>query len=173
MTTQFPMAEPQRISGAGLFHLFGRTVIGAYFLAQAAGLIAAHRTFDEAAIAGDLPLMLYWANFGFQALAAAAIIVGFQTMLAASVLAVHVVWTSWLFNFDPSSAPAMALFWKDVAMVGGLLVVIAGRRSTLSADAMQTGVPGVTAIARSAADILPRGEHPEDRLAEIFRSSRS
>ncbi|PKP79294.1 MAG: hypothetical protein CVT80_16815 [Alphaproteobacteria bacterium HGW-Alphaproteobacteria-2] len=173
MTTQFPNADPQRLSGAALFHLFGRTVIGAYFLGQAAGLITADRTFDEAAIAGDLPLALYWANFGFQALAAAAIIVGFQAILAASVLAVHVVWTSWLFNFDPSSAEAMALFWKDVAMVGGLLVVIAGCRSTLSADAMQARHPGKSATARSAADAPPSSDRPDAQLVGVFRSARS
>lgn len=173
MTAWFPKPDRQRLSGAALFHLFGRTVIGAYFLAQAAGLITADRTFDEAALAGDLPLVLYWANFGFQALAAAAIIVGFQTRLAASVLTVHVVWTSWLFNFDPSSSAAMALFWKDVAMVGGLLVVIAGCRSTLSADAMQAGVPDEETGARPTAVELPRGDHPEDRLADVFRTQRS
>ncbi len=166
MSLQAPQATPERLAGAALFHLFGRAVIGAYFLAQASGLIAAERAFDDAAIAGDLPLMLYWANFGFQAIAAAAIIVGFQTILAASVLAVHVVWTSWLFNFDPSAASTMTLFWKDVAMVGGLLVVIAGCRGTLSADSIQATAPDEAAIA-------PRDDSPETRLAGVFRSARS
>lgn len=160
---------PERLTAASLFHLFGRTVIGAYFLAQATGLIVTNRTIDDAVIAGDLPLMLYWANFGFQAIAAAAIVVGFHAMLAASVLAVHVVWTSWLFNFDPSSASSMSLFWKDIAMVGGLLVVIAGCRNAFSADAMRTTPAHDSTPAAPPAAL---GDHSQDQLASVFRSAR-
>lgn len=129
------------ITSGALFQLFGRILIGSYFLAQALGLITVDRSVEEAALSGEIPLALYWSNFGFQAVAALAIMIGFQAMIAAAVLSIHVLWTSYLVNYDPASAAAMAVFWKDVAMVGGLVLVIAAGRGTLGLDGMQRTEP--------------------------------
>lgn len=135
-----PAAERPITSGA-LFQLFGRVLIGSYFLAQSLGLISVDRSVEQAALSGDIPLALYWSNFGFQAVAALAIMIGFQAMIAAAVLSIHVLWTSYLLNYNPADAAAMAVFWKDLAMVGGLVLVIAAGRGTLGVDGMQRGEP--------------------------------
>lgn len=117
-----------------LFELFGRVVIGTYFIAQSSGIILASGTLPELAAAGAMPVMLFWGSFGFQFVAALAVILGFQTAIAAAVLTVHVLWTSFLLNFEPGNGASLALFWKDVAMAGGLLMVMSVRRSAFSVD---------------------------------------
>jgi len=129
-----PQTIPPQSVLHDLFEVFGRVIIGSYFIAQSSGVILASGTLPELAAAGALPAMLFWGSFGFQFVAALALILGFQAAIAAAALAVHVLWTSSLYNFEPGNGAALELFWKDVAMVGGLLMVMSVRRCAYSID---------------------------------------
>ncbi|PWE34310.1 hypothetical protein DDZ14_00955 [Maritimibacter sp. 55A14] len=117
-------AAPPEATPLDIFATFTRVVIGSFFLAKSAGLVLAGNALHQVFAAGLIPGTFIWVSVGFEFLAAFCVLIGFQTVLAASVLAVHVFWSSYLFNYDPGNLPALHLFWKDFSMVMGLFIVI-------------------------------------------------
>lgn len=126
-----------------LFQIFGRVLIGSYFIAQSMGMGLAAGGMADLAAAGTGPLMLFWGSLALPFLAALALIAGFQTSIAAALLALHVVATSSIFNFEPGNAVASALFWKDAAMAGGLMMVMSAHCGTFGSDATRRGSASV------------------------------
>jgi putative oxidoreductase len=109
---------------ADLAVLVGRVLIAALFVAGAVqkgispgmveGLLAAH---------GWYP-WLVWPALGFNALAAAALILGVYVRPVALVLAVYCAVTS-LFHYIPGDGWQMSIFIKNWAIAGGCLVLAA------------------------------------------------
>jgi putative oxidoreductase len=84
---------------------------------------------DFAATKG-IPGLLVWVGFIVKLVAGLAVILGYQTRLAALALIGFTVLTAFVFHGDFGNA-----FWKEVSMIGGLLVLFAAGPGELSMDA--------------------------------------
>jgi len=120
-TTQ-AAAEPTLYLEAS--NLGARFLIASYYIASATGLTHNPSAMTGAFAGEALPAHFLWPDIGFQILAASFILLGFQTRLAAALLALHVFWSTFILNFQPGVAEALGLFWKDLVIVGGLLMII-------------------------------------------------
>lgn len=115
-------------------NLVARSLIAFFYLAAGFGLIQAPGTLSMQE-GVELPVVLSFADMAFQVLAASCILIGFQTRLAAALLALYVFWSSFIFNFHPGQPYAMGLFWKDLVVVGGLLIVLSNGEGRFGLDA--------------------------------------
>lgn len=121
-------AQPNGTPDATLYleasNLGARFLIATYYIASASGLTHNPSAMTGAFAGEALPSYFLWPDIGFQILAASFILLGFQTRLAAALLALHVFWSTFILNFQPGVAEALGLFWKDLVIVGGLLMII-------------------------------------------------
>ena len=76
-----------------------------------------------------IPAILVYLAFAVKLLGGLAVIVGFQTRLAALALAVFTLLTAFIFHF-----PIDPHFWKEISMIGGLLILAAAGPGGLSLD---------------------------------------
>lgn len=121
--------NPQQVA-----HTVARIIIASYFLAKAIGLIFDPNSFDIVFATTPIPEYFRWPDMMFQFVAATFILIGFQTRLAAALLAMHVFWTSFIFNYVPGDPVAISAFWKDLAMIGGLILLFSHGRGALALD---------------------------------------
>lgn len=63
------------------------------------------------------------------------VLVGFQTRIAAFLLAGFSLLSGFLFHFDPSNQMEMISFMKNVTIAGGFLLLVAHGAGKLSVDA--------------------------------------
>ncbi|MEL7401785.1 MAG: DoxX family protein, partial [Pseudomonadota bacterium] len=71
----------------------------------------------------------------FELLAGLAILIGFQTRLVALAIAGFTLLTALMFHLDFSDQMQFLMFWKNVAIAGGFLVLAANGAGRLSLDA--------------------------------------
>ncbi|MGG7644527.1 DoxX family protein [Rhodovulum sp. YNF3179] len=150
------------LSAEILFSALGRIVIGSYFVAKSCGLIVDPNGVAEAFSAGMVPGFFVIASVIFEFTAAFMVMVGFQTRIAASVLALHVFWTAFIFTYVPGDAAAISHFWRDLAMVGGLLMVATCERTLLMIDGLLSE--------REAAAPMPRKPERGDAFSRLRRA---
>ncbi|RMD46356.1 MAG: DoxX family protein [Alphaproteobacteria bacterium] len=115
-------------------HAVARVLIGGFFAARALGLVADPtqlRLIFEAA--GVSPLLIT-ADAIFQLSAALFIVLGFQYRMAAAVLGVQLLWSSYLFNYLPGDPYRLAMFWRDLALFGGLMLLVSATRDRIALD---------------------------------------
>jgi putative oxidoreductase len=77
---------------------------------------------------------------GIEILAGLAVVIGWQARLAAFLLAGFSLVTAALFHGDLSDPMQSILFWKNVAIAGGLLFIVANGAGPWSMDTRR-GVP--------------------------------
>ncbi len=63
-----------------------------------------------------------------------AVLVGFRTRIAAAVLAVWCIATAFVAHYHPGDMNNMIHFWKNVAMAGGFLQLVAWGAGRISVD---------------------------------------
>lgn len=89
------------------------------------------------------PMLLAWASAIFEIVAGIAILVGFQTKLASLALAAFCVFTGIVFHFFAATGDAaqiqMIMFFKNLGLAGGFLVLAAQGPGALSVDAKRAG----------------------------------
>lgn len=119
---------PAKFRAIEIFQAFGRMVIGSYFIAKSSGLILDSGTAEIVFSSGTIPGYLILGSLVLEFIAAFFVLIGYQTAMSAGVLALYVFWTSFIFNYIPGDMDAISIFWKDLAMVGGLIMVIAFSR---------------------------------------------
>lgn len=66
------------------------------------------------------------------------VLVGFQTRIAALLLAGFSLLSGYLFHFDPSNQMEMISFMKNVTIAGGFLLLVAHGAGKLSVDARRS-----------------------------------
>lgn len=81
------------------------------------------------------PTLLAWLSAIFETLAGLAILVGFQTRLAAMLLALFCVVTALVFHANFGDQMQMLLFMKNVTIAGGFLALAAAGAGAWSLDA--------------------------------------
>lgn len=83
----------------------------------------------EFAATKGIPAALVWIGFILKFLSGLAIIVGYQTRIAALALIGFTLLTAFVFHGDFG-----IVFWKEISMIGGLLVLAAAGPGELSVD---------------------------------------
>ncbi len=117
-----------------LAHAAARVLIASYFIAKSIGLIIDLTSMDQFLAVAEVPEYLRWPNAGFELVAALAIMVGFQTRMAAALLALYLFWSSFILNYSPGDPVAIGAFWRDLAMIGGLLMLCSHGRGRFALD---------------------------------------
>lgn len=115
-------------------HLAGRIMLALIFLMAAVGKIS-----DPAGTAGymqsmGVPGILVWPTIALELLGGIAIVVGFQTRLAAFALAVFSVVAAAIFHHNFSDQMQTLMFMKDIAIAGGLLLLASSGATALGID---------------------------------------
>jgi putative oxidoreductase len=87
----------------------------------------------EYAAAKGIPAALTWIGYGIKFFGGLAVIVGYQTRIAALLLVVFTVATAFIFH-APWVAESASTFWKEISMIGGLLILAVVGPGDLSID---------------------------------------
>jgi len=117
------------------FELLGRLLLGAIFVVGGIEKFGAiEGTIGYMASAG-MPSFLAYPAALFELVAGLAIVLGWQTRIAALLLAGFCVLTGVLFHLKPADPMQMILFMKNLAIAGGFLVLFRAGAGPLSLDA--------------------------------------
>jgi putative oxidoreductase len=79
--------------------------------------------------------LLAWLSAIFETLAGIAILIGFQTRIAALLLSLFCIVAALLFHFNFADQMQMLLFMKNITIAGGFLALYAAGAGALSVDA--------------------------------------
>lgn len=115
-------------------HLLGRFLLALIFIVSGVGKIS-----DPAGAAGyiqsvGLPGFLVWPTIALEVLGGIAIVIGFQTRLAAFALAVFSIAAAALFHTNFTDPMQSIMFMKNLSMAGGLLLLAASGATAMSVD---------------------------------------
>lgn len=115
----------------------GRVLLAAIFLLSGISKLSAPAgTIGYIASAGlPFPEVAYAGAVFVEVVLAAALIVGFQTRLVAAAIAAFSVVTAFGFHFNLADQNQFIHFFKNIAIAGGLLQIIAFGGGALSVDA--------------------------------------
>jgi putative oxidoreductase len=113
----------------------GRLLLGAFFLLaginKLSGDIAGLAGYIES---GGLPGVLAWPTIVFEIAVGAALILGWQTRIAALAGAAFCVATAVLYHYNPADQMQMISFMKNIAIAGGFLALFGGGPGALALD---------------------------------------
>lgn len=110
----------------------GRILLVLIYFMGGIGLLSGSVPVEYAASKG-VPAILVWIGYAIKLFGGLAVIIGFQTRLAATLLIVFTLGTAFIFH--PFWAEGQwSTFFKEVSMIGGLLVVAAVGPGELSVD---------------------------------------
>jgi putative oxidoreductase len=124
-----------------LFSLLGRVLLAAVFIPsglQKFGDIAGTAGYIQA---GGLPAptLLAWGSAVLEVVLGICVLVGFQTKIAAPILAAFCVITGVVFHYGASNGGAdqmqMIMFFKNLGLAGGFLALAASGAGAWSVDA--------------------------------------
>jgi putative oxidoreductase len=107
--------------------LVGRVLLVLVYFIGGFGLLTGGVPVEFAATKG-IPAFLVWLAFVLKLVGGLGIIVGFQTRLFALGLAFFTVCTAFIFHYMDS------VFWKEISMIGGLLLLAAAGPGAISLD---------------------------------------
>jgi putative oxidoreductase len=115
-------------------HLLGRVLLALIFIVAGVGKIS-----DPAGTAGymqsvGLPGFLVWPTIALEVLGGIAIIIGFQTRIAAFALAAFTLAAAALFHTNFADPMQSIMFMKNLSMAGGLLLLAASGATAWSVD---------------------------------------
>ena len=98
-----------------------------YFMGGFA-LLTGNAPVEYAATKG-VPAIAVYAGYAIKLFGGLAVIIGFQTRIAALLLVLFTLATAFIFHGDFGN-----VFWKEISMIGGLLLVAAYGPGELSVD---------------------------------------
>lgn len=115
-------------------HLLGRFLLALIFIVSGVGKIS-----DPAGAAGyiqsvGLPGFLVWPTIALEVLGGIAIVIGFQTRIAAFALAGFSIAAAALFHTNFTDPMQSIMFMKNLSMAGGLLLLAASGATAMSVD---------------------------------------
>ena len=114
--------------------LAARVLIGVLFLLSGLGKLGDVAGFSGYLASGGLPAFLAWPAVLFEIAVGAALIIGFQTRLAALAAAAFCVLAALLYHSNFADPMQMASFLKNVAIAGGLLLLASTGAGKLALD---------------------------------------
>jgi len=115
-------------------HLIGRILLALIFILSGIGKIP-----DPAGTAGfmesmGVPGILVWPTILLEILGGIAIILGFQTRIAAIALAVFTIAAAVIFHSNFADQMQMIMFLKNLSIAGGLLLLAASGALSFGVD---------------------------------------
>jgi len=115
-------------------HLIGRILLALIFIISGVGKLA-----DPAGTAGfmesmGVPGILVWPTLALEILGGIALVIGFQTRIAAFALAVFSIAAAVIFHHDFADQMQMIMFLKNLSIAGGLLLLSASGALALGVD---------------------------------------
>jgi putative oxidoreductase len=102
--------------------LVGRVLIGLLFLLAGLGKLGDVAGFSGYLASGGLPAFLAWPAVIFELAVGILLIIGYQTRIVALATAAFCVVAGVLYHFAPADQMQMAMFLKNLAIAGGLLM---------------------------------------------------
>jgi putative oxidoreductase len=105
--------------------LAGRAMLAAIFIIAGLSKIGAYAGTQAYMESGGIPGMLLPAVIALEVLGGIAILIGFQTRIAAALLAAFSVIAAVIFHSDFSQQMESILFMKNVAIAGAFLILLA------------------------------------------------
>jgi putative oxidoreductase len=114
--------------------LAGRVLLGTLFLLSGLGKLGAYSATAAYMSSAGVPGALLPAVIATEVLGALAIIVGWKTRVAAVLLAGFCLLTAIIFHHNLADQQQMIHFFKDFAIAGGFLVLVAKGAGPLSID---------------------------------------
>ncbi len=114
--------------------LVARIFIGLLFLVAGAGKLQGVEGFTGYLTSGGLPAFLAWPAIIFEIVLGLALIAGFQTRIMALLGAGFCVLAALLYHFQPADQMQMAMFLKNFAVAGGLLMLAAHGAGRFAVD---------------------------------------
>ena len=131
----FQATNASRLSLASSGELLGRIALAAIFLLAGINKIQFYEANAQFMASGGLPAFLLPAVIAFEIIGAIALIAGFQTRLVALAFAGFSVVTALLYHSNLADQMQFILFFKNIAMAGGFLILAANGAGALSLDA--------------------------------------
>jgi len=122
------------IQNTGL--LAARILLGAIFVIQGYAKTGWVDGFADYMASGGIPAALAWPVILFEIAVGLALIVGFQTRLAAIALALFSIVAAALYHYVPADQMQMIAFQKNLAMAGGYLAIAVTGAGAWSLDAL-------------------------------------
>jgi putative oxidoreductase len=124
-----------------VLNLFGRLLVAALFLPAGLSKLGGFEGIVGYIASAGLPLPQVGAALAIvvEIVGSVALIVGFQTRIAAAVLALFTLVATVIFHAFWGAAPEQAyvqqlMFFKNIAVVGGLLLLVSTGAGALSLD---------------------------------------
>jgi len=114
--------------------LAARSFLSVLFLISGLGKVTAYGATAAYMSSQGLPGALLPVVIGTEVLGALAIILGWQTRIAAFLLAGYSLLTALVFHTNFSDQIQMIMFLKNVSIAGGLLLLVANGAGPLSLD---------------------------------------
>ncbi|MEZ5755265.1 MAG: DoxX family protein [Paracoccaceae bacterium] len=102
--------------------LAGRILIGLLFLLAGLGKLGDMAGFSGYLTSGGLPALLAWPAVIFEIAVGVLLVIGYQTRVVALATAAFCVVAGVLYHFAPADQMQMAMFLKNLAIAGGLLM---------------------------------------------------
>jgi putative oxidoreductase len=131
------MTEATSSASAAALPLVGRIALAAIFLLSGSSKLAAPAATIGYIQSAGLPLPQ--AAFAIAALievgGGLALVLGYRTRIVAAILAAFAVVTAFAFHHNFADQGQFINFWKNIAMAGGMLQVVAFGAGRLSLDA--------------------------------------
>ena len=115
-------------------HLVGRILLALIFILSGIGKIS-----DPAGTAGfmesmGVPGILVWPTIALEILGGIAIVIGFQTRIAAFALAAFSIAAAVIFHHNFADQMQMIMFLKNLSIAGGLLLLTASGALSFGVD---------------------------------------
>ena len=115
--------------------LLARILLGLLFVMAGFDKLGDVAGFGGYMATGGIPAVLAWPVVLFEILGGIALIVGFQTRIAALALAAFCVLSGVLYHFDPADQMQMTQLLKNLALAGGYIALAVAGPGALSLDA--------------------------------------
>ncbi len=119
---------------SGLSELTGRALLASIFLISGLAKIGSYAATAGYMAATGVPGALLPVVIAFEVLAAIALVVGWKTRLTALLLAGFTLLSGLIFHNNFADQMQMIMFLKNVAIAGGLMLLVANGAGALSLD---------------------------------------
>lgn len=117
--------------------LVGRVLLVLIYFIGGLSLLSGDIPIDFAASKG-MPELLVWLGFGIKLFAGFAVIIGYQTRIAALSLVIFTLITAFMFHTfiftDYDFSQFSSTFMKEISMIGGLLILAVTGAGKFSVD---------------------------------------
>lgn len=116
--------------------LAARILLALLFIVAGLGKLADVSGFAGYMASGGVPAFLAWPVIALEVLGGLAVLVGFQTRIAALALGGFSVLAGLLFHFDPADQMQMTMLLKNLGLGGGFLLLAQAGAGAYAVDAL-------------------------------------